>query len=84
MQLAKANHISEIQEKYAQQLNLTNQLIRTKLTSLAPQTRQLDNTIQASRGKQLRPLFTFAIFNGFNNFDDCAPRLAAVFLVIIC
>jgi len=79
MQTAGSKSLKDIQERYAPLLNETNTLIRQNILTLAPQSKKLDSTLQLSRGKQLRPLFTYSIFNGFNSNIDKAPQLAAVF-----
>jgi geranylgeranyl pyrophosphate synthase len=47
--------------------------------SVAPQSDKLIETLAVSRGKQLRPLFCYSIFNGFGVFTSKANDLAAVF-----
>ena len=79
MQTAGLKSLVDIHEKYSSQLNDTNTLIRQQMLTLAPQSHKLDDTLQASRGKQLRPLFTYSIFAGFGAKIDKAPHLAAVF-----
>ena len=79
MQTAGSKSLKDIQERYAPLLNETNNLIRKNILTLAPQSKKLDSTLQLSRGKQLRPLFTYSIFNGFNSNIDKASQLAAVF-----
>lgn len=72
-------NLKEIQESYASLLEETNSLIKQHLLSLAPQSDKLSATLEISRGKQLRPLFTYSVFKGFNSSFKDAPRLAAVF-----
>lgn len=79
MQTAGSKSLKDIQERYGPLLDETNELIRQSILTLAPQSRKLDSTLQLSRGKQLRPLFTYSIFKGFNSNIDKAPHLAAVF-----
>jgi len=79
MQTAGSKSLKDIQERYLPLLDKTNELIRKNILTLAPQSQKLDATLQLSRGKQLRPLFTYSIFNGFNSNIDKAPHLAAVF-----
>ena len=76
---AKVNSLKEIQLKYKSALDDTNALICQQLESLAPQSDKLIETLNASRGKQLRPLFCYSIFNGFGASTDKASSLAAVF-----
>lgn len=71
--------LKDIQKNYSSLLEETNSLIRQHLLSLAPQSEKLRATLEASRGKQLRPLFTYSLFKGFRVPTDDAPRLAAVF-----
>lgn len=73
------NGLKQIQLKYKSALDDTNALICGQLESLAPQTDKLIETLNASRGKQLRPLFCYGIFNGFDASTEKASRLAAVF-----
>ena len=71
--------LKEIQLRYSSQLEETNALIRGQLHSIAPQTEILCNTLDSSRGKQLRPLLTYSIFHGAAPVDPKAAKLAAVF-----
>lgn len=79
MQTATTKSIKDVHEKYSSLLDETNALIRQHILTLAPQSQKLDSTLQASRGKQLRPLFTYSIFNGFGTATEKAPHLAAIF-----
>ena len=72
-------NLKEVHEKYSHALEKTNELIRRQLLNRAPQTAKLEETLKLSRGKQLRPLFTYAIFDGLNISLDKAIPLAAVF-----
>ena len=71
--------LKDVHTKYEALLDETNSLIRQHILTLAPQSKQLDSTLKASRGKQLRPLFTYSIFNGFEAPTEKAPSLAAIF-----
>ena len=73
------NGLKQIQHKYKDTLDETNALICKQLESLAPQSKKLIETLDASRGKQLRPLFCYSIFNGFDANSADASKLAAVF-----
>ncbi|MCM8536034.1 MAG: polyprenyl synthetase family protein [Lentisphaeraceae bacterium] len=68
-----------IQQKYKLQLDKTNAIIRQQMSSIAPQTQTLVETLDKSRGKQLRPLFCYSIFSGFQNESQEVVQLAAVF-----
>ncbi|NQZ59108.1 MAG: polyprenyl synthetase family protein [Lentisphaeraceae bacterium] len=72
-------NIKALQIKYQGALEQTNALIRAQIVSKAPQTVTLDETLNASRGKQLRPLFTYAIFTAWKNDLQKAIPLASVF-----
>ena len=72
-------NLKEIQESYGDLLEKTNALIRQHLLSLAPQSERLRMTLQESRGKQLRPLLTYAVMRSLGGDMTSAPRLAAVF-----
>ena len=77
--LKKPVNLKEIQEKYSQYLEETNSLIRQHLLSLAPQSEKLSSTLEAARGKQLRPLLTYSVMDGFGADMEKVPCLAAVF-----
>ncbi|MCM8538955.1 MAG: polyprenyl synthetase family protein [Lentisphaeraceae bacterium] len=79
MQTATEKSLKDVHEKYSSLLDETNSLIRQHILTLAPQSKQLDSTLEASRGKQLRPLFTYSIFHGFGSQTEKAPHLAAIF-----
>lgn len=79
MPTAAAQSLKDVHTKYSPLLNETNTLIRQHILTPAPQSKKLDSTLKASRGKQLRPLFTYSIFNGFASNTQKAPHLAAVF-----
>ena len=73
------NSLKLVHLKYESALDETNALICRQLESVAPQSNKLIETLDASRGKQLRPLFCCSIFNGFGGDITKAARLAAVF-----
>lgn len=74
-----AEALKSIQKKYANELQNCNEFIRQELQSDAPQVPQLLDTIEKSRGKQLRPLIAFTIFSAFNKDMMQAARMAATF-----
>ncbi|MCM8531385.1 MAG: polyprenyl synthetase family protein [Lentisphaeraceae bacterium] len=78
-QVDSAVTLPGIQQKYKLQLDKTNAIIRQQMSSIAPQTQTLMETLDKSRGKQLRPLFCYSIFSGFQKDSEEAVRLAAVF-----
>ena len=67
------------QQDLCHQEEETNSLIRQHLLSLAPQSEKLSSTLEAARGKQLRPLLTYSVMDGFGADMEKVPCLAAVF-----
>lgn len=74
-----AEALKSIQKSYACELQTCNEFIRQELQSDVPQAPQLLDTIEKSRGKQLRPLIAFTIFSAFQKDMKEAARMAAVF-----